>query len=120
MQDFIHDKRIYYSPVEFAMAYIGGTWKIPVILALRNGPLRYGDLKNAIPHVTDKMLNTHLRDLEKKQMVVRHIYREKPPRVEYELTERARQALPAIDQLIRYGQTLMEQESPNITSTAKA
>jgi DNA-binding HxlR family transcriptional regulator len=114
MEDFIHQNRVYYSPVEFAMAYIGGTWKIPVILALSDGPLRYGDLKNAIPHITDKMLNTQLRDLEKKQMVTRTIYREKPPRVEYALTERGIQALPAISALAHFGDVLIAQESASI------
>jgi DNA-binding HxlR family transcriptional regulator len=111
MQDFIHDKRAYYSPVEFAMSYIGGTWKIPIILALANGPLRYGDLKNAIRHITDKMLNTQLRDLEKKGMVTRTIFREKPPRVEYRLTQRAQNSLPAIEALNALGQVLMVEEA---------
>lgn len=114
MQDFIHDKRVYYSPVEFAMSYIGGTWKIPVILALANGPMRYGDLKNAIAHITDKMLNTQLRDLEKKGMVTRTIFREKPPRVEYGLTERAMRSLPAIEALETFGKLLMSQEAEKI------
>nr|WP_295929427.1 helix-turn-helix domain-containing protein [uncultured Dyadobacter sp.] len=115
MQDFIHDKRVYYSPVEFAMSHIGGTWKIPVILALSNGPLRYGDLKNTIAHITDKMLNTQLRDLEKKGMVTRTIFREKPPRVEYGLTERGMYALPAISALEVFGRVLMQQEAEEIT-----
>ncbi len=116
MQDFIHDKRVYYSPIEFAMAYIGGTWKIPVILALAHGPLRYGDLKNAIPHITDKMLNTQLRDLEKKGMVTRTIFREKPPRVEYGLTDRAAKSLPAIAALEAYGRELMAWEAERVVA----
>ncbi|SDD50651.1 transcriptional regulator, HxlR family [Dyadobacter soli] len=115
MQDFIHDKRVYYSAVEFAMAYIGGTWKIPVILALADGPLRYGDLKTAILHITDKMLNIQLRELEKKQMVTRTIFREKPPRVEYGLTERALRSLPAIQALESFGRELMDGEAERIT-----
>ena len=115
MQDFIHDKRVYYNPVEFAMAYIGGTWKIPVILALANGPLRYGNLKTAIPHITDKMLNTQLRDLERKGMVTRTMFREKPPRVEYGLTDRAMRSLPAIEALEAYGRELMGWEAGKIT-----
>jgi DNA-binding HxlR family transcriptional regulator len=114
MQDFIYENRVYYSAVEFAMSYIGGTWKIPVILSLRDGALRYKELKKAIPHITDKMLNTHIRDLERKKMVVRTIYREKPPRVEYALTQRGREALPAIRSLMLYGEMLMQQESEHI------
>src|SRR5215217_3581011 len=114
MQDFIYENRVYYSPIEFAMSYLGGTWKIPIILSLRDGALRYGDLKKAVPHITDKMLNTNIRDLERKKMVLRIIYREKPPRVEYLLTDRGRLALPAIDLLITYGRALMQEESEHI------
>ncbi|HWV66092.1 helix-turn-helix domain-containing protein, partial [Chitinophaga sp.] len=103
MKDFWHQNRIYYSPVEFAMNYIGGTWKIPILQALRNGPVRYGDLKKSIPHITDKMLITQLRILEEKSMVTRQVYQEKPPRVDYALTARAKQALLVISHLEAYG-----------------
>jgi DNA-binding HxlR family transcriptional regulator len=109
MKDFIHDGRIYYSPIEFAQAHIGGTWKMPILLSLREGPLRYGDLKKAIAHISDKMLNTQLRELEEKGMVTRTTYREKPPRVEYGLTAKAQQAMAAIDALSVYGQYLMKE-----------
>ena len=114
MQDFIHDKKLYYSPVEFAISHIGGTWKIPILLSLKNGPVRYGDLKNLIPHITDKMLHSQLRMLESKQMVSRKVFREKPPRVEYSLTERAREAFPAIEALEKYGELLIALEAENI------
>lgn len=110
MKDFLHESRIYYNPIEFAMAHIGGTWKMPVLLCLREGSVRYGDLKKAISHISDKMLITQLRELEEKGMVTRITYREKPPRVEYALTPRAEQALPAIDVLMEYGRFLMKEE----------
>lgn len=114
MQDFIHDKKLYYSPVEFAFSHIGGTWKIPILLCLKDGPVRYGDLKSSIPHITDKMLHTQLRELEYKQMISRKIFREKPPRVEYALTQRARDAFPIIKALKKYGELLITLEADNI------
>lgn len=110
MKDFLHQNRIYYNPIEFALAHIGGTWKMPVLLSLRKGPLRYGDLKTAITYISDKMLITQLRELEEKGMVTRKTYREKPPRVEYGLTTRAQRALTAIDALMEYGVYLMKEE----------
>jgi DNA-binding HxlR family transcriptional regulator len=114
MQDFMHDSRVYYSNIEFAMSFIGGTWKIPVLLSLSDGPLRYGDLKKAIPHVTDKMLNTQLRELEKKKMLTRTTFREKPPRVEYALTPRGHAALPVVQLLQLYGEQLIKEEHEQI------
>lgn len=107
MKEFLYDNRIYYNPIEFAMAHIGGTWKIPILLCLRNGSVRYGDLKKSIAHISDKMLITQLRELEDKNMLTRHAFIEKPPRVEYQLTEKAKRALPIIDQLNEYGSFLM-------------
>lgn len=108
MKDFIHQNKVYYSPVEFAMAHIGGVWKIPIIVSLRTSGLRYGELKDRIAHISDKMLITQLRELEEKGMVSRTIYREKPPRVDYQLSEKGIQALPVIDLLASYGQMLMQ------------
>jgi|SRR5690554_1544181 len=116
MKEFLHDSRIYYTPIEFAMAHIGGTWKIPILVSLRDGALRYGDLKNAIPHISDKMLYTQLRELEDKNMVIRHTFFEKPPRVEYQLTQKAEKALLIIDQLTEYGIFLMEEIGIDTTS----
>jgi DNA-binding HxlR family transcriptional regulator len=114
MPDFIHDQKLYYSPVEFAFAHLGGVWKIPILLSLKQGPVRYGDLKNAIPHITDKMLHSQLRELESRQMISRKTYREKPPRVEYALTSRAQLAFPAIEALQQYGELLMTEEATRI------
>jgi DNA-binding HxlR family transcriptional regulator len=113
MQDFIHDKKLYYSPIEFAFSHIGGTWKIPILIGLKDGPVRYGDLKSRIPRITDKMLHTQLREMESKQMISRKIFREKPPRVEYTLTQRARDAFPAIEALQKYGELLIKLETCN-------
>jgi DNA-binding HxlR family transcriptional regulator len=109
MKEFLHDNRIYYNSIEFAMAHIGGTWKIPILLSLRDGSVRYGDLKKAIPHISDKMLFSQLRELENKNMLTRQSFLEKPPRVEYQLTEKAKKALPIIDQLSEYGALLMKE-----------
>ena len=110
MANFIYQGRVYYSPIELTMAFIGGTWKMPILLALRKGSLRYGELKNAIPHITDKMLYSQLRDLEKKGMLTRTIYREKPPRVDYALTALGKQSIKVIDRLHDFGEHLMRIE----------
>lgn len=109
MKEFLYDSRIYYNPIEFAMAHIGGTWKIPILLCLRSGSVRYGDLKKSIPRISDKMLFTQLRELEDKNMITRNTFFEKPPRVEYQLTEKGEKSLPLIDQLTEYGISLMQE-----------
>lgn len=107
MKDFTYNGRIYYSPVELAMAFIGGTWKMPILHALRKSKLRYGELKNNVPHITDKMLYSQLRELEKKGMIERKIYKEKPPRVDYYLTPLGKRSIKVIDTLNVFGEHLM-------------
>ncbi len=107
MKDFTYNGRIYYSPVELTMAFIGGTWKMPILLVLRKGKLRYGELKNNIPHITDKMLYSQLRELEKKGMIERKVYKEKPPRVDYFLTPLGKRSIKVIDTLNKFGEHLM-------------
>lgn len=111
MADFKYQGRIYYTPIELTMTFIGGTWKMPIILSLRKGALRYGELKKTIPHITDKMLFSQLRALEETGMIDRKIYKEKPPRVAYKLTSLGKRSLKVIDSLQRFGKHLIKQKS---------
>jgi DNA-binding HxlR family transcriptional regulator len=70
-----------------AFSVIGGKWKASLLWELRDGALRYGELKRRIHGITEKMLIQQLRDLERDHLVVRHMYPQVPPRVEYELTK---------------------------------
>lgn len=55
--------KTYGCPVEFSLDVLGGKWK-PVILArLKQGPMRYGELRRVIPNLSDKMLSQRLREL---------------------------------------------------------
>ena len=45
MPDFIYDHKMFYNPVEFALKYIGGTWKMPILWRLNKATLRYSELK---------------------------------------------------------------------------
>lgn len=77
----------YHCGIGPAFAVIGGKWKAALLWELREGPLRYGELKRRMNGVTEKMLIQQLRDLEQDQLLTRQIYPQAPPRVEYSLTE---------------------------------
>lgn len=73
--------------VSHAMSIIGGKWKIVVISNLVNrGMLRYKELERAIPEVTPKMLVKVLKELEDEKLIVRKVFAEVPPRVEYSIS----------------------------------
>jgi len=107
MSDFRHKGKVYYNPVDFAMGQIGGTWKIPILWRLRNRTLRYGELQKAIPHLSQKMLTTQLRELEADGIVHREAYPTVPPKVEYSLTDKGRRAIEIIEVIRNYGLELM-------------
>lgn len=120
MPEFIYDNKLYYTPVEFAMDRIGGTWKMPVLWRLKEQTMRYGELKKALPRITHKMLTTQLRELEQDGFVKRKVYAEVPPRVEYSLTARGRRAIVIINEIREYGLQLMKEFGIEHSSKSKA
>ncbi|MEO8624201.1 MAG: helix-turn-helix domain-containing protein [bacterium] len=77
----------YSCAVEVTLSVIGGKWKLLIIGQLHRGVSRFGQLKRAIPGVTQTMLTQQLRELEEDGVVSRTIFPEIPPRVEYAMTE---------------------------------
>lgn len=109
MPEFLYDGKLYYNPVEFAMDRIGGTWKMPILWRLKDKVLRFSELRKDIPHITDKMLTTQLRELEKEGFIHREVYPVVPPKVEYSITDKGIRAIPIIDTIRRYGLELMDE-----------
>ena len=114
MPDFIYKGKVYYNPVEFAMDRLGGTWKMPILWRLKDKLYRFGELKRSIPHISDKMLTTQLRELESDGFVHREVYPVVPPKVEYSITEKGRTAIPIVDTIRNFGIQLMDIEGIDI------
>ena len=108
MPDFTHDGHVYYNPLEFAMAHIGGTWKSPILYRLKKEKQRFSELKKSMAHISDRQLAAALRELEQHGLVSRKVYAEVPPRTEYALTPLGQQAIPVIETLRLYGLDLMK------------
>lgn len=109
MPEFFHDKRLYYTPIEFALSHIGGTWKMPILWRLQGNAQRFSQLKRDIPHITDKMLTSQLRELEDKGLIKRVVYPVVPPKVEYSLTSKGEKAIPIIETIMKYGFDLIQE-----------
>ncbi len=74
------------NPSRHIMARVGDKWSMLIVIALRDGPLRFNELKRAIHHASQRMLTRSLRGLERDGLVKRTVTPTKPPRVDYELT----------------------------------
>jgi DNA-binding HxlR family transcriptional regulator len=85
-----------------ALRLLSGKWKGEILWQLVEGKQRFGQLRRAIPDVTQHMLTTQLRDLENEGLVKRTVFAEVPPRVEYEMTPAARALKPVFDELFRW------------------
>ncbi len=109
MPDFIYKGKVYYNPVQLVMEQIGGVWKMPILWRLKDKTMRYNELRK-IPHISDKMLTTQLRELEADGYIHREVYPVVPPKTEYSLTEKGRQIIPLINQIREYGLAIAEQE----------
>ena len=91
-------------PVETTLMIIGDKWKVLILRDLMDGTMRFGELKKSIGSVSQKVLTAQLRDMEEKKLVVRKIYAEVPPRVEYTLTETGYSLKPILDAMSRWGE----------------
>jgi DNA-binding HxlR family transcriptional regulator len=90
-------------PIVYTMTYIGGKWK-PIILGrLVNGAVRFGRLAAQIPDISRKILTEQLKELEDDGLILRHSYPEKPPRVEYELSDIGKTVLPILMAMTEWG-----------------
>ncbi|MEU9008412.1 helix-turn-helix domain-containing protein [Streptomyces sp. NPDC048479] len=76
----------YVCGIDAAMDVVGGKWRVLILWALNEQTCRFGELRRLVPGVTEKVLASHLRELEADGIVHREVHAEVPPRVEYSLT----------------------------------
>ena len=88
-----------------AFALLSGKWKLEILWLLNQRVHRFGELRRAIPRITQHMLTAQLRELESDGLISRTVFAEVPPRVDYTITEKARGLGPAMDALAAWWQT---------------
>ena len=87
-----------------ALVVVSGKWRLFIILILGEQTLRYSQLSDRLPGLSEKVLASELKALVALGVMKREAYAEIPPRVEYTLTERGRLALPILRQVQQIGQ----------------
>ena len=83
-------------PVLSSLNILGGKWRIPILWYLKDGGLRYNELKRQLKGITNIMLTRSLRDLEEHGLILRIQHSQIPPHVEYFLTDDSKKLIPAL------------------------
>lgn len=90
-------------PVATTVGLIGNKWKLLILRNLLAAPHRFGELRKTIPGISQKVLTDNLRSLEDDGIIVRTIFAEVPPRVEYKLSELGDTMRPIIVAMEKWG-----------------
>jgi len=94
-----HKGREYICLLDFAMDLIRGKWKAVLLCHLYNEPKRFLELQRETKGISQKVLNEKLKELESDELVVKVIYPEVPPKVEYYLTDKGKELTKIIKEL---------------------
>jgi DNA-binding HxlR family transcriptional regulator len=89
-------------PVREILDRVGDKWSLYIVGSLREGPLRFNELKRRVEGISQRMLTLTLRGLERDGLVTRTIFPTIPPRVDYELTELGRTLLEPVLALVAW------------------
>jgi DNA-binding HxlR family transcriptional regulator len=95
--------KTYNCLVEAALEVIGGKWKPLILWAIGDDVLRFSELQKALPGINTKMLTKQLRCLEEDGVILRTVYPEVPPHVEYRISDFGKTLVPILEALCKWG-----------------
>ena len=99
-------------PVETTLTLISDKWKVLILRDLLPGTKRFGELRRSVGNVSQKVLTAQLRQMEASGLLIRTVYPEVPPRVEYTLTELGYSLKPVLDAMWSWGEEYMVKRRP--------
>lgn len=91
-------------PVETTLSLISDKWTVIILRDLLTGTKRFNELMRSVTGITQKVLTSHLRNMESNGLLIRKVYAEVPPRVEYTLTETGYSLKPILDAMYAWGE----------------
>jgi DNA-binding HxlR family transcriptional regulator len=116
-------KRTTRCPVTAFQRMISGKYKLRILWDLKDGPLRYGELRSGLlrgaegtQQIAPRVLSRELKALAQSGLITRKDYRVVPPKVEYRLTAVGRSFIPVIDEIRKWGHRHLSGETLRIAS----
>lgn len=117
---FLYKGNTYNCSMELTLDLIGGKWKSLILWHLSDRTMRFSELRRLVPKATQKMLTQQLRDLEESGLIIRKVYAEVPPKVEYSLSEFGLSLRPVLEAMCTWGSAYIEKlpEKPEALKNA--
>jgi DNA-binding HxlR family transcriptional regulator len=100
-------KQTFTCPVELALEVLGGKWRVVILAHVKEGALRYSDLRRRIPRMSEKMLTQRLHELVESGLLSHRAGG-------YRLSERGERARKALGALHAFGETLAPELSVQV------
>ena len=97
-------------PMELGLNILGGRWTLRILWQLSKEPVRFRELQRRLRPITTKTLTEQLRELEEQGIVLRNVFPEVPPRVEYSLSEIGITLKPILKGLCEWGKTYQQKK----------
>ena len=94
-----------------AVELVGKRWTGAILVVLLDGPLRFSEVGQAIPQLSDRLLSERMKELETRGLVLRTVREGPPVRVEYELTSMGHELEPALAELKRWARRWLREQS---------
>lgn len=106
-----NEKLLPSCPVETTLSLISDKWTVIIIRDLLTGTKRFNELMRSVTGIKQKVLTSHLRNMEANGLLVRKVYPEVPPKVEYTLTETGYSLKPILDAMYIWGENYKSKNS---------
>ena len=90
-------------PVETTLMLISNRWNVLILRDLMEGTRRFGELKKSLGNISQKVLTANLRAMEENGLLIRTVYAQVPPKVEYTLTDTGYSLKPVLDAMVQWG-----------------
>ena len=90
-------------PVETTLMLISNRWNVLILRDLMEGTKRFWELKKSLGNISQKVLTANLRAMEENGLLIRTVYAQVPPKVEYTLTDTGYSLKPVLDAMVQWG-----------------
>lgn len=89
-----------HCPIRNVLDRIGDKWSLLIVHTLAEAPYRFGELRRAVPDISQRMLTQTLRDLQRDGLIERRVFPTVPPSVEYRLSTMGKSLLKPMQELV--------------------